>query len=321
MRCYRNLGEPKLGAAVIQVSDDFFFVVKRMLAAHESAFHEGRFDEHGKWMDGWESRRKRSEGHDFCVLRICPGVIYGLDIDTSNFTGNFAPAASLDAACLEGDPDIHTEWHELLPRTELQGDRHHFFRVGNRQTWTHLCLNIFPDGGVARLRVFGVPVTAEESGATGQWIDLVSNENGGQAVACNDMHFGDMSNLIKPGNAANMGDGWETRRRRKPGNDWVILKLGRAGRIRRIEVDTDFFKGNNPASCSLRGCLLGDDAPVRHSSSWPIILPRLALGPDQLQVFQRELSDIGPVDHVRLDIFPDGGVARLRLLGEPEDDS
>jgi allantoicase len=315
---YRNLVEPELGGAVIDVSDDFFAAAKRMLSPGEPEYHADRFDEHGKWMDGWESRRKRCAGHDYCVIRICPGTIFGVDIDTAHFTGNFAPAASLEACNAEGDPEESTEWIELLEKTELQGDSHHFLRIGNRDNWTHLRLNIFPDGGIARLRVFGVPQNQKDTGTEPRWRDLASDEYGGTALACNDMHFGDMSNLLKPGKAANMGDGWETRRRRTPGNDWVILKLGRPGIIRRVEVDTDFFKGNNPAHCSLKGFLLPEGAVLPDdSASWAFLLPRVALGPDQLQVFRRQLADIGPVSHVRFDIYPDGGVARLRLLGEP----
>lgn len=313
-KSYINLAEPNLGGAVIQVTDDFFAAAKRMLSPTEPQFIPDLFDENGKWMDGWESRRKRSEGHDYCVLRICPGVVFGLDIDTSNFTGNFAPAASIEAACASGDPDASTQWHKILPETRLSGDSHHYLRIGDRNTWTHLRLNIFPDGGIARLRVFGLS-SEQQSEQQANWVDLACQNFGGTAVACNDMHFGDMANLIKPGNAENMGDGWETRRRRKPGNDWVILKLGRPGRIQRVEVDTDFFKGNNPAACLIRGCRFEGDDPVGESKNWPVLLSRVALGPDQLQVFQREIEDIGSVDHVRLDIFPDGGVARLRLFG------
>jgi allantoicase len=315
-----NLAAPDLGGAVIQVSDDFFAAAKRMLSVTEPQFHDDLYDENGKWMDGWESRRKRTPGHDFCVLRICPGVIYQLIIDTSHFTGNFAPAASVEAASTTGDPGLDTQWYEILPMTELNGNSNRLLPIEDRRSWTHLRLNIFPDGGIARLRVNGVPDQPGGFSALAQWSDLVCRDNGGTAVACNDMHYGDMANLTKPGNAANMGDGWETRRRRKPGNDWVILKLGSVGHIRRVEIDTDFFKGNNPAACSLRGTLLGEGDPVSQSASWPVILPRVALGPDQLQVFQRELQEIGCIDHVRLDIFPDGGVARLRLLGEPDGD-
>jgi allantoicase len=315
---YHNLVEPDLGGAVIEVSDDFFAPAKRMLASTEPQFHEGRFDEHGKWMDGWESRRKRSRGNDYCVIRICPGIIYGLHLDTSHFTGNFAPAASLEAAHSDSDPDENTVWTELLPKSDLQGNSHHYFRVGDRREWSHLRLNIFPDGGVARLQVFGISEAAGNVINNSEWIDLASSDLGGDAICCNDMHFGDMANLIKQGNALNMGDGWETRRRRKPGNDWVVLKLGASGVIKKVEVDTDFFKGNYPAACSLRGCVYTGSDPETDSAQWPLIMDRVALGPDQLHVFHRELNEVGPVTHVRLDIFPDGGVARLRLFGEQE---
>jgi allantoicase len=315
---YHNLVEPALGGAVIEVSDDFFAPAKRMLAATEPEFHEGRFDEHGKWMDGWESRRKRSRGNDYCVIRICPGVIYGLQIDTAHFTGNYAPAASLEAAFCETDPDECTDWTELLPRSDLKGNTQQYFRVGDRHQWSHLRLRIFPDGGIARLRVYGISDSAGKVGDNNGWVDLACSESGGHALCCNDMHFGHMSNLIKPGNAANMGDGWETRRRRKPGNDWVVLKLGKPGEIKKVEVDTDFFKGNYPAACSIRGCLYSGNNPEADSAEWPLLLNRVALGPDQLHVFHRELKQLGPVSHVRMDIYPDGGVARLRLYGEPD---
>ena len=316
---YRNLADPQLGGAVIMVSDEFFAPAKRMLSAEEPQFEADRFDDHGKWMDGWESRRRRDGGHDYCVVRICPGVIHGVDIDTRHFTGNFPPAASILACRVDGDPGRDCNWQELIPRTELQGNRHHFLEVDDSRTWTHLMLRIFPDGGIARFRVFGEANAEPDLGE--EWIDLAASAAGGCAIACNDMHFGHMSNLIKPGPSVNMGDGWETRRRRTEGNDWVILGLGRAGTIYRIEVDTAHFRGNYPASCSLRGATTeSDDFPLDASASWAEILPPAMLGPDQLHVFEREVRNVGPVSHVRLDIYPDGGIARLRLHGRPEGD-
>jgi allantoicase len=314
-----NLADPELGGAVIQVSDEFFAPAKRMLFATEPEFFPELFDQHGKWMDGWESRRRRDDGHDYCVLRICPGVIYGVDINTAHFTGNFAPAASLQACCLDGDPVATTRWKELLPRVVLSADQHHFLRIEDRNTWTHLRLNIYPDGGVARLRVYGAPRQPDSGERSGRrWVDLACAEAGGQALVCNDMHFGHMHNLLKASVPESMADGWETRRRRTPGNDWVILRLGQTGRIRRVDVDTAFFKGNYPAACTLRGTLLeGEQPEFNGSEAWPLILPRVTLGPDQSQSFRYCILEHAPVSHVRFDIFPDGGVARLRLLGEP----
>jgi len=313
-----NLADPARGGAVISVSDEFFGAAKRMLATTEPQFFPDLYDDNGKWMDGWESRRKRTPGHDFCVIRICTGVIHGFEIDTANFTGNHAPAASVEACFEPSEPGADTHWQELVPTTRLQGNQRHLFACTSREKWTHLRLNIYPDGGIARLRVFGEPDKSLPDNAVRQWTDLASSHCGGRALMCNDMHFGDMANLIKPGKPINMGDGWETRRRRTPGNDWVILALGRAGIIRKIEVDTAFFKGNNPARCSLRGCFLDKETALPgDSGNWPLILPVMALGPDQVQLFQREINAHEPLSHVRLDIFPDGGIARLRLYGEP----
>jgi len=315
---YVNLAAPGQGAAICSVSDDFFAAAKRMLSADEPVFIPDRFDAHGKWMDGWESRRKRIAGHDHCVVRICPGVIRAVEIDTRHFTGNFPPAAMLEACRVAIEPDENTIWTEIVPKTDLEGDSRRFFEVDNESTWSHIRLNIYPDGGIARLRIYGEPVQFQSATDRDQWVDLVSSDAGGRAVECNNMHFGDMSNLLSTRPVANMGDGWETARRREPGNDWVILKLGQKGRICRIEVDTAFFRGNYPARCSLKGAVLGtDDDIAAESANWTEILPAIALGPDQLHIFESQLSDIGDVTHVRLDIYPDGGVARLRLLGVP----
>ena len=315
---YVNLAAPERGGAICSVSDEFFAAAKRMLSTDEPVFMADRFDEHGKWMDGWESRRKRTEGYDHCLVRICPGVIRGVEIDTRHFTGNFPPAAMLEACRVDIEPDENTSWTELVPKTDLEGDSRRFFTVNNENTWSHIRLNIYPDGGIARLRVYGEPLQFESTTDRDQWVDLVSSAVGGRALECNNMHFGDMSNLLSTRPVANMGDGWETARRREPGNDWVILRLGRKGRVCRVEVDTAFFRGNYPARCSLKGASPATDADIgQESANWPEILPPVALGPDQLHVFESQLIDAGNVTHVRLDIYPDGGVARLRLLGVP----
>lgn len=313
-----NLALPERGGAICSVSDEFFAAAKRMLAAAAPVFIADQFDAHGKWMDGWESRRKRTAGHDYCVVRICPGVIRSIEIDTSHFTGNFPPAASLEACHVDIEPDENTIWTELIPKAELQGDSQQTFVVSDENSWTHIRLNIYPDGGIARLRIYGEPDQSVLPEDREQWVDLASADVGGVAVECNNMHFGHMSNLLSTRSVANMGDGWETRRRRQAGNDWVVLKLGRRGQIARVEVDTAFFRGNYPARCSLKGaCLDADDNNLSGSSDWSEILPQVALGPDQLHIFESQLRELQNVSHVRLDIFPDGGVARLRLLGIP----
>ncbi len=316
-----NLASERLGAEVIFATDDFFAPKERLIQDREPVFLPDKYDDHGKWMDGWESRRKRGPGHDFCELRLgLPGVIRAVDIDTRFFTGNYPPEASLDACCCEGDPDEGADWTEILPRAPLEGDAHNHFELADETTCTHLRLNIYPDGGVARLRVYG-EVRAPAVPAEGP-IDLVAMENGGRALDCSDEHYGCMQNLLLPGPGLNMGDGWETCRRRGPGNDWVILRLGRPGRLQQAEIDTAFFKGNYPDRLTIEALNLGDindDGFDFSHADWQLLLPEQSLGMDRKHLFNDELADLGPVSHVRVNIFPDGGLSRVRLFGLPED--
>ncbi|HUH41057.1 MAG TPA: allantoicase, partial [Castellaniella sp.] len=212
-----NLASAELGTRIISCTDEFFAGAERMLQASEPVFIVGKFDDHGKWMDGWETRRRRNGGHDHAIIELgLPGVIRGLDIDTSHFTGNFPPAASVLACNSPGDPDAETVWVELLPATSLNGNSHHFHAIQDERVWTHLRLNIFPDGGVARLRVYGQPACDWDSRDPEALYEVSALANGGRIVAYNDAHFGVPTGLIKPGRGVNMGDGWETRRRREP---------------------------------------------------------------------------------------------------------
>lgn len=315
-----DLAQPRLGSRVVYATDDFFADKARLIDPLDPVFIEGKFDENGKWMDGWESRRKRVPGYDYCIVRLgVPGVIHGFDIDTSHFTGNFPPAASIDA-CLSHDaiPGDDAQWLEIVPRVGLAGNSHHFSPVSSDQQFTHVRLNIFPDGGVARLRVYGEIAPDWSRYESNQLVDLVALENGGRALACNDEHFGSMKNLNAPGRGANMGDGWETARRRTPGNDWVLLALGHPGRIRKIVVDTAHFKGNYPDKISMlaglpRGAEVDD--LIAESTEWPELLTRVSLGMDAEHEFTAELIDVGVVSHVRINIYPDGGLSRIRLFG------
>ncbi|MDX1554953.1 MAG: allantoicase [Xanthomonadales bacterium] len=319
-RRFVNLAQPRLGASVVSASDEFFAARGRLIDPAPPVFKPDLYDEHGKWMDGWESRRRREPGYDWCLVRLCPGTIRGIEIDTSFFTGNYPPEFSIDACQhYEGDPDPldDTAWQPLVARTALQGDSQLHVEVNDERVWTHLRFNIYPDGGVARLRVYGVAHRDWSAHDAESELDLASILNGGRALDCNDMHYGHMCNLILPDRSLNMGDGWETRRRRKPGHDWVILRLGHPGRVVRAVVDTQWFKGNYPAECALYGALLTDlkDEEITPGlDAWAEILPRSKLGPDSVHEFQ-PLREVGTISHVRLDIHPDGGVARLRLFG------
>jgi allantoicase len=240
-----------------------------------------------------------------------------VDIDTSHFTGNFPPAASVDVCSAPGSL-VQAQWTEIVPATNLRGDSHHYVPVASRQAWTHLRLNIFPDGGIARLRVYGEPARDWSGVDRSTLLDLVALENGGRSIACNDQHYGTPWNIIGPGLGVNMGDGWETRRRREPGNDWAILALGRRGRVQRIEIDTAHFRGNYPDRCSVQAADVKggtDESLVTQAMFWRVLLPEQKMEMDRVHVFEREVADLGPVTHVRLNVVPDGGVSRLRLYG------
>ena len=316
-----NLADSRLGAVALAASDVFFADRKRMLDPAPAAFVPGKYDANGKWMDGWESRRRRGPGHDWCIVRLArPGIVHGVDIDTSHFTGNYPPAASIEACHLDaGDPGPSTTWSPLLPTVALRGNSHHYHAVDTGAVASHLRLNIFPDGGVARLRVHGTPVFAPQADADGL-VDLASALNGATVVAANNEHFGRAATLLLPGRGADMGDGWETRRRREPGNDWCIVALARPGTIEAVEVDTAHFKGNFPERCALRAAFVegGSIASiVAQAMFWPPLLPPQALQMDHQHHFRDPLLPHGAVSHVRFDIFPDGGVSRLRLRGRP----
>ena len=321
-RRWVDLAQPRMGTQAIFASDDFFAPKERLIDPRPPIFVPGKYDDNGKWMDGWESRRKRVPGHDSCIVRLgCPGIIHAVDIDTSHFTGNYPPEASIDAWRGDGDPDDTATWQPLVGRRKLAGDSHHIVDVTDDGIWSHLRLNIFPDGGVARLRVFGEVHKDWSAVAAEDVLDLAALTNGARALAWNDAHFGTPQNMLAPGPAVNMGDGWETRRRRTPGNDWAIIALAHPGVIERIVVDTDHFKGNYPDRCSLQGATVGEDqltTLAEASGNWPEILQPQKLGADRAHEFISGIVEHRALTHVRLNIFPDGGVARLRLFGRIE---
>jgi len=315
-----NLAQPRLGAEIVSCSDDFFAECSRMLSPDAPVFIEGKFDDNGKWMDGWESRRRRDGGYDNAIVKLgLAGEIKGVDIDTTHFTGNYPPEASLEACYSDTAPDNKTNWTMLIPSTRLDGNSHHYFEISDNECFTHVRLNIFPDGGVARLRIHGRVVsdlTALDKSATH---NLAAVELGARAIACNDAHFGVVENLLNPGPGINMGDGWETRRRREPGNDWCIIELGQPGSVEQVIIDTAFFKGNYPDRCSIQAAMVEDGAAnsiVTQSQSWSELLPPQKLEMDKVHEFSGELLAIGPVSHIRINIFPDGGLSRVRIIGK-----
>jgi allantoicase len=322
-----DLASERLGGKVLIANDEFFAPKQGLLKDSKPVFIEGKYTTRGKWMDGWETRRRRTPGYDWCILRLgLPGVIRGIVVDTSFFTGNYPEQFSLDGCDLglqapykneaKRLTDPSAKWIELFPGTTLKGDSRNIFKLENAPRFTHLRLKIYPDGGVARLRIHGEAIPGAKRLARGP-IDLVAVENGGTVVTSNDQFYGAPRNMLMPGRGKNMGDGWETRRRRGPGHDWVILKLGVPGKIQRVVVDTAHFKGNFPDRCSLEavnatGGSLSNFAAATHV--WREILPETKLKPNHIHTLNK-LHDIGVVTHVRFNIYPDGGVSRLRLFG------
>ncbi len=317
-----DLASEENGGRALLASDEFFALKENLLRPGRGEFIPDKYTDCGKWMDGWETRRRRSEGHDWCIVRLgTPGLIKEINIDTNHFVGNYPTHASVDACQvppftpIDDITDDKVEWVEILPRSELQGDSQNLFTINSNNAFNYLRLNIYPDGGVARFKVYGHP--EESLGSKKDWFDAAAAENGGKTLACSNMHFGDMNNLISPGIAIDMSDGWETKRRRSPGHDWVIIKLGAPSEIERIVVDTLHFKGNFPDSCSIEGCFepnANSEIILLDNVAWMEILPKNKLKSHTEHIFNIELKNSGLCTHLRLNIFPDGGVSRLRIL-------
>src|SRR5688500_12381211 len=263
-----DLVTERAGGAVLLANDEFFAPKEALLKPTPAEWREGVYTERGKWMDGWETRRRRTPGHDWCIIRLgIPGLVRGVVVDTAFFRGNYPESCSIEACTLDGAPDPETiaakaAWREIVPRSPLQGDAKNPFVVNDAEPITHLRLNIYPDGGVARLRVHGEGYFEPRRHNPGSEVDLAAAENGGHVLLCSDMFFGNRHNLIMPGRSTHMGDGWETRRRRGPGHDWTIVRLATRVALHRIEIDTDHYKGNAPGRCSIEVC----DAPAATDS-------------------------------------------------------
>lgn len=325
-----DLAAEQLGGSVLYANDDFFAEKENLIRRSVPVFIEDKYTDRGKWMDGWESRRRRSprlgEDHDQCIIRLgVPGTVQGVVVDTSFFRGNFPSHCSIETCDVSGQPNVEqllspaAQWTEILSKSELEGHSQNQFAISSPVRATHLRLKIYPDGGVARLRVHGVvqPDWSELKTRNSE-IDLAAVENGGAVIDASDMFFGHRHNLIMPGRALDMSDGWETKRNREPGHsDWSIVKLGAPGTITRVEVDTWRFKGNYPEGCSIEVANAGDGANLK-SAQWQELLPDQKLQAHTLHVFAGELKNTGPATHARFNIYPDGGVSRLHLYGRVE---
>jgi allantoicase len=344
-----DLASARVGGRAVATNDDFFASKSNLVKAEPAIFIPGKYTTRGKWMDGWESRRRRTPGHDWCIVQLgMRGRVRGVDVDTSFFTGNYPTHCSIDAVDASGNFRLKAEatttntkreaekskgvasafrrkdydnlpWTEILPKTELDGDSHNFIPIISDQPWTHLRLNIYPDGGVARLRVYGdVVVDWTKLSKSDRPVDLAAIWNAGLVIAASDVHYGATGNMLMPGRAKNMGDGWETKRRRGPGHDWAIVRLGTPGTLSKLEIDTNHFKGNYPDSASVEGCMWPDASLDQlDRATWFEVLRQTKLRPHGRHLISRELSHRGPVSHLRLNIFPDGGISRFRVHGTP----
>ena len=317
-----DLASRQLGGSVVFATDELFAEKENLITPEPPAFAPGAYGVRGKVYDGWETRRHRAPEHDHAIVRLgVPGTVHGVVVDTSFFRGNYPPQVSVEALHAEGYPSPDElgamAWQTLVPVTDARGDAANAYPAAialRGRRWTHVRLSIYPDGGVARLRVHGTPLP-DPWFLTGV-VDLAAVENGGRVTGCSDAFYSSAGNLILPGRATGMAQGWENARRRGPGNDYVVVALAAAGRLRYAEIDTSCFVGNAPERVRLlaadeRAAGPGGAIP---DSSWREVLPAMRVQPDTLHRFR--LDDRGVATHVRLDVIPDGGLARLRINGE-----
>jgi allantoicase len=321
-----DLAGARLGGRAVSANDEFFAERENLVKPEPAVFLPDEYTDRGKWMDGWETRRRREPGYDWCILRLgVPGIVRGVVVDTAFFRGNFPAECSLEGALVEGYPSDEElladaiGWTELVPKSALQGDSKNAFPVKSPYAFNYVRLNIFPDGGVARLRVHGEPVIRFGRLPVGEGlVDLAAAVHGGRVASCSDMFFGVRHNLTMPGDPRNMGEGWETKRRRGPGHDFAIVRLAARGIVRRVEIDTSHFKGNCPARCTLEATSSDLEEPTESAEWWQVL--DAPLRRDTRHLFIDEVEGRAPATHVRLNVFPDGGIARLRVHAEIPND-
>ncbi len=327
---YVDLASERVGGETISCSDDFFAEMENLLKAGRGIFIDDKYTERGKWMDGWESRRSYGRAHaiesgcdfDWCVIRLgISGVIRGFDIDTNYFRGNAPQAVSVEACVSHEQPDESTEWYTVLQKSSVNAHSQNLFEISSNISWTHVRLNMFPDGGIARFRVYGEAEINWNDFVDGELIDLAFIKNGAKALLVSDMFFSDKNNLIMPGRGKDMGDGWETRRRRDPGPDWSIIKLAAQGSVEKIIIDTYHFKGNFPDTFMLEGTVTDNDDFMDDAKKviWQPLIAKTKLYAHREHVFIKEIivDKAQNFTHVKLSIFPDGGISRMRVFGRP----
>ena len=315
-----DLAQPRLGSKVIFKTDDFFASANRIINPSPAVFKEGLFDKNGKWMDGWESRRKRTSGHDFLIIKLGKsGSINKVDVDTSHFNGNQPSMISLEGCYSKSKNIKDLKWKTLIGKKKTKANSPHMFKSSSKSIFTHIKLNIFPDGGVARLRLYG-SISKENNKFGNKTINLASLLNGASVIACNNEHFGKAENILAPGKAKNMGDGWETRRRRDKGFDWLILNPINGKKIDKIEISTHHFKGNFPSHCSLQAAFVpnkkSSSSIIKNSVKWKFLLNKVNLSANKTHKFKNILMKNDKINFIKINIFPDGGISRFKIFGK-----
>ena len=315
-----DLAQPRLGSKVIYKTDDFFASANRIINPSPAVFKEGLFDRNGKWMDGWESRRKRNLGHDYLIIKLGkPGSILKVNVDTSHFNGNQPSMISMDGCNSKPNNTKNFKWKTLVSKKKTKANSPHIFKTSSKSVFTHIKLNIFPDGGVARLRLYG-SISKENNNFTNKTINLASLLDGASVIACNNEHFGKAENILAPGKAKNMGDGWETRRRRDKGFDWLILNSIDGEKIDKIEISTHHFKGNFPSHCSLQAAYIptkkSSSSIVKNSNKWKTLMKKTSLKANKTHMFKNKLMKNDKINFIKINIFPDGGISRFRIFGK-----
>ena len=319
-----DLAQPRLGSKIVYKTDDFFGPVERLISSGEPIWKEGIYDENGKWMDGWETRRRRNKEHDYLILHLGrEGSISKININTTFFNGNQPQFASIEGCNSKNlIPNSKTKWKLILKKTKLLANKKNLYKSkDNKSVFTHIKFNIYPDGGVARLRLYGKIATDRINYSKNNLIELSSMLNGSSIIYVNNEHFGKAENVLAPSKATNMSDGWETRRRRNKGNDWLIFKLGLTGIINQVIVDTSHFKGNYPDRFSLQGAFINKsnlkskNNILNQSIKWKYLINKSKLGPDNQYYFDNILIK-SKINYVRLNIYPDGGIARINIFGK-----
>ena len=316
-----DLAQSRLGSKIVYKTNEFFAKAERIINPSEPIFIKDKFDKHGKWMDGWETRRRRNKGFDYLIIRLGrEGKISKVNIDTRHFNGNQPSHASIEGCYSKKNiPDKKTKWKNILKKKKIKPNTCNMFNIKNKSVFSHIKLNIFPDGGVARLRLFG-KIDSKKLNFNNKIINLSSLLNGASIIACNNEHFGKAENILAPGKSKNMGDGWETRRSRGKNFDWLIFKCTTTNAVNKIQIDTHHFKGNYPDKCSLQAAYLNKKIStksiINKSKKWKLLLNKVKLQAHKKHIFKNKIMKNNKINYIKLNIFPDGGISRVRIFGK-----